>query len=130
MRKWYVAFGGAMAAALLAAIVLFTPQTEDKKMSAPDDIKFTFTETGQRPTAEDLAGEPFYQYVIYKHPKDYPQGYVVRRWRVLRNMKVLREGVIATVATLEEARKAIPANATTCVQRSPHDDPAIFETWM
>lgn len=67
------------------------------------------------------------QWVIYDHPADYPNGYVVRKWETIPGgmMPVSYTGC----ATLKDAWNAIPLG---CVPdgRHPDDDPVIFERWV
>lgn len=67
------------------------------------------------------------QYTIYRHPSDFPDFYVVRRWLI--DAKGLRAFRVACLCqTLEEAREVIP-QWMTCLTRDPEDDPVIVEVW-
>jgi hypothetical protein len=70
---------------------------------------------------------PIKQYSIYDHPDDYPDGFVVREWLVTAGD--VQAGTASTAASLEEARKLIPAGAER-TDRAPSDDPKIVETWI
>lgn len=67
-------------------------------------------------------------WVIYDHPRDFPDKWVVRRQWV-------EQGVIHfdkqafLVDTLEEARECIPPGLVRFL-RSPDDDPVIVESWL
>jgi hypothetical protein len=63
-------------------------------------------------------------YVIYDHPTDYPDKWVVRRWE----LDVPKE-VVGTADSLEEARALIPEGCTN-LSRSTSDDPKIHEVWL
>jgi len=70
------------------------------------------------------------QYVIYKHPRDYPSGYVVRRWYIVRGYRnPVAEVYGCFCGTLREARASIDPRL---VQMAPQagDDPVIFEVWL
>ena len=66
-------------------------------------------------------------YIIYKHPSDYPNYYVVRQYGV----KDSRTYSLASSLwnTLEQARKSIPVDAIR-IERDPTDDPVIVESWI
>jgi len=63
-------------------------------------------------------------WVIYKHPKDYPDKYVARKWIL---DEPTSEAVFAN--TLEEARLAIPKGLIR-MERNNQDDPCIVEIWL
>jgi len=63
-------------------------------------------------------------YVIYDHPQDYADAFVVVRWRGHR-----RIGPIGTAPTLDAARKLLPTGMA-CLDRFYGDDPAIVECWL
>lgn len=70
--------------------------------------------------------ERLFTWVIYDHPADYPEHYVVRPW-------VTDGGAIASFAartfdTLEEARAVLPDGLT--LSPLPEPDPAILEVWL
>lgn len=66
-------------------------------------------------------------FTVYERPRDYPQGYVVRRW------ECLPEGPRALEAhpykSLDEARGSIPEGYYR-LERMPDDDPCIVEVWL
>jgi hypothetical protein len=67
-------------------------------------------------------------YTIYDHPSDYPDGFVVRRFRVMPGGPVATNDVWGA-PTLEVARSAVPPGLY-CMERSEGDDPCIVETWL
>jgi hypothetical protein len=70
----------------------------------------------------------FVLFTIYEKPRDYPHGYVVRRWVTDGGPEPHpREAMVA--ATLEEARALVPPDLYR-LQRSPEDDPCIVESWI
>lgn len=68
------------------------------------------------------------QWVIYRKPADYPQGYVVRRWLVDADAMVPDENA-EYARNLEGARAKIPQGMTS-LPRLAGDDPCIVEVWM
>lgn len=66
-------------------------------------------------------------FVIYDHPKDHPDCYVVRRWAYAPRFVATNEAKLAT--TLERAREHVPRGHCR-VPRSPGDDPVIVESWL
>lgn len=67
-------------------------------------------------------------YVIYDHPKDCPDKFVLRRWSEDRGDPVPCD-VVASGDTIEQVRAALPGDLV-CIPRHPSDDPVIVETWM
>lgn len=68
-------------------------------------------------------------YTIFERPDDYPDGYVVRRFDILRGGDI-RLGPAVCVASLELARAEIPGHLDLCCAPEPTDDPSIVETWL
>lgn len=68
-------------------------------------------------------------FVIYDHPSDYPESFLVRRWLVGEEQALAEITPTAVVGSLEEARAAVPAGLT-CLPRQPADDPKIVEVWL
>jgi hypothetical protein len=66
-------------------------------------------------------------FVISEHPKDYPQGYVVRA-QIVRDGQI-EMGPAWTALTLEAARDLIPLGRI-LVPRASEDDPVIVESWI
>lgn len=63
-------------------------------------------------------------YVIYKHPADYPDKYVMRKF--IGNHPTSH---FETADTLEEIRKFLPKN-TIRFERDISDDKCIVESWV
>jgi hypothetical protein len=75
-----------------------------------------------------MSDEPLIkQFVIYQHPLDYPNGYVVREWHLSAGKVLAGEG--RTAQSLEDARKLIPADTRRIQGQDPHE-PNIVEVWM
>ena len=70
-----------------------------------------------------------WHWTIYDHPKDYPDNFVVRRWKLGDKDKPIPEQECSLASSLEEARKFIPDGLV----RIPPlfgEDPVIVETWI
>lgn len=63
-------------------------------------------------------------WTIYKHPSDYPDKYVARKFILDKPTSEILIG-----DTLEEIRKMLPLGLTR-FDRNPEDDPVIVETWI
>lgn len=71
-------------------------------------------------------------YVIYDHPRDYPNDYVLRKQASIFVPGQPPESVqdkACTVGTLAELRALVPPGATN-IGRHAADDPVILEVWM
>jgi len=79
------------------------------------------------------ASNRLYMYVVYRHPRDYPNSYVVRRWWISPHSSgpecdPLPLAVAPSLNAIYEAR-VIPVGS---VKQERHvlDDPAIYEVWL
>lgn len=68
-------------------------------------------------------------FVIYKHPLDFPNDFVVRLWDCGRGPCPIATPFALTAPTLEEARAAIPRHWTR-IARSEGDDRCIVESYL
>jgi hypothetical protein len=68
--------------------------------------------------------EPFRFYVVFDHPIDHPNHFVVR---IFLDDKPTTSFELAT--TLNEARAKMPKGLY-CLPRDPQDDPKIVESWF
>lgn len=68
-------------------------------------------------------------YTVYNKPLDYPDHFVVRRFRVVAKAVVPDPEPLVVADTLIAARQAIPAGLF-CLTRNEDDDPYIVETWL
>jgi len=68
------------------------------------------------------------QWTIYDRPKDYPDQFVARCWRISPG-KLQPTGDMFTGDTLDEVRALLPYGLVR-VTRYPDDDPKIVETWL
>jgi hypothetical protein len=67
-------------------------------------------------------------FTIYERPRDYPEGYVVRRSFVNAGM-VWLDRVAQYAPALEAARGLIPPGLHR-IPRYENDDPCIVEVWL
>lgn len=74
-------------------------------------------------------GEIDLNWTIYDHPKDYPDNFVVRRWRLGDGGEPVPDQECHLADSLEEARKYIPLGLVR-MEPSPGEDPVIVETWI
>lgn len=69
-------------------------------------------------------------WTIYKHPLDFPEKYVMRRWIQLPEREALPEAKPVAVGDgLNEVRLALPLGLTR-VPRQEWQDQVIVETWI
>lgn len=66
-------------------------------------------------------------FTIYKKPRDYPTGWIVREWTTTNGRLV--PGTATRHENLKAARNMVPPGMV-CMRRSPEDDPAVYETWI
>lgn len=69
-------------------------------------------------------------WVIYAKPKDFPDRFVVRQWKLFRG----ESGPVPCsdhqlADTLDDARAKLPAGLVR-INRYGDDDPSIVETWL
>ena len=74
------------------------------------------------------AGDTLVMCVIYDHPRDHPDHYVLRAWYVTRDGVGPAEDVVLA-DSLDEVRQYVP-DGLLCLARQHDDDPAIVETWL
>ena len=68
-------------------------------------------------------------WVLYDHPKDFPDKYVARKWHVQTGRGTPTDEII-TDDQLDELRKKMQHKCLTKIQRNTINDPIIIETWM
>ena len=64
-------------------------------------------------------------WVIYDHPKDYPNSYVARRWELDRPTTD-----IIVCPRLDAIRHEMQIRGLACLARNPNDDSKIVECWV
>lgn len=68
-------------------------------------------------------------WVVYDHPRDYPNSFIARRWIADANRITATED-IAKAATIEALQLHFRKQGLVKINRSPTDDPKIVETWL
>lgn len=68
----------------------------------------------------------FPQWVIYKHPEDFPEHYVARLWDGMSGMPTTSYLLAPDLARLY---LRLPPDLV-CMPRHPGDDPKIVEVWL
>lgn len=68
-------------------------------------------------------------WTVYDHPRDYPQGYIARKFVADANGARPTPEVI-TSPTLALIRESMMRMGRVCLTRDPQDDPNIIETWL
>lgn len=70
----------------------------------------------------------FIVYVIYDHPTDFPEHFVVRRW-VIDDSGHRPMEIASLCDSITEARDEIPAGLIR-FPREPQEHPSIVESWI
>lgn len=68
-------------------------------------------------------------FVIYDHPNDAPDGFVVRIWTVVDTMVMPGKLIAINLLDLAAARAYVP-HGFVSIGRMPDDDPKIVEVWI
>jgi hypothetical protein len=68
-------------------------------------------------------------FVIYERPRDFPEGYVMRRWVIGEGGDSSATDEMATAPTLAEIRVFVPSYCVR-LERDPKDEPQIVEVWL
>lgn len=76
-----------------------------------------------------IEGDRLVMFVIYDHPKDFPDEFVCRRCWIEAGRIIFDPDLFASGPTLGAVREKVPAG-TVRIDRSPGDDPVIVETWL
>lgn len=79
------------------------------------------------PVLEAAPSPTIVQYVVYRHPSDYPRKWVVRAWSI-KPGRYYAGPVVAVEDDLEVARDAIPDGLVN-IGRFGEDDPVVYEVW-
>jgi hypothetical protein len=69
------------------------------------------------------------QWVIYDHPSDHPDGYVLRAAFIGKDHTVTVDSVAWFAKKIEVLRMIVPPGLH-CMPRFENDDPAILEVWI
>ena len=93
-----------------------------------EDVKYlreTVLKLENKPKSDGLM-----VYTIYETPLDFPDHYVVRKWRIVNSqINPISDGVLGISKTLEGARKLLP-DGCTCLPRDQMDEVQIVESWI
>ena len=68
-------------------------------------------------------------HVIYDHPKDFPDHFVVREHYITAGGKCLPSLISHQFDTLDDARESV-RYCRICIPRHPDDDKPIVESWI
>jgi hypothetical protein len=69
-------------------------------------------------------------YVVYDHPKDYPEWFVCRRWDVVEGGSTATDDFTMSM-DYESIKTRMEAMGLTKLYRCPtEDDPSIMEVWL
>ena len=69
-------------------------------------------------------------WVVYRHPRDYPDKYVARQWVTQSGEAQACVDRFALADTLGELQAALIVAGRTCLERMKGDDPVIVEVWL
>lgn len=69
------------------------------------------------------------QWVIYKHPKDHPEHYVLRATYISDAHNLTQDPMAWKHSKIEVLRKLVPPGYVR-MDRHPDDDPVIAEVWI
>jgi hypothetical protein len=75
-------------------------------------------------TSSQTAPEGLSLWVIYDHPSDYPNHYVVRRW-----VGSFPDEECGLFERLADARRHVPPGSVK-IEPADNDDPKILEIWL
>jgi hypothetical protein len=73
-------------------------------------------------------GQHLPMWVVYNHPKDFPEGFIARLHLAVDG-RTLPTAAVQRAGTLAELRDLLPRGLVR-IARNPQDDPVILETWL
>jgi len=91
--------------------------------------EFSTTRAAEHQQASSKKEEVLVVYTIYKHPTDYPDHYVLKRWLCGKQI-VQDETYLFAHPELEACRDQLYRKVLFNVGRVPGDDPCILESWV
>lgn len=68
-------------------------------------------------------------WVVYDHPRDFPDGYMARRWEIGGGQNRPTNETIAST-DLGSVRSRLKEKGLMKIDRQEGDDPCILETWL
>lgn len=69
-------------------------------------------------------------WTIYQRPKEFPDGYVARKWVVEASSELKLTVEVIPARRLSDLRDALAGMGLTRLDRMPEDDPSIVEVWI
>ena len=75
-----------------------------------------------------MSDECLMVYAVYYKPKDYPNGYIARRYEIRPNEARPSEDAFHS-NSLEGIREQMPEGLF-CLARTPNDHPSVVEVWL
>jgi hypothetical protein len=69
-------------------------------------------------------------YVVYDHPKDYPEHFVCRRWDVVEGGSTATDDTIVSLEYQPIADAMMKFGLTKLYRCPVDDDPSIMEVWL
>jgi len=70
-------------------------------------------------------------WTVYDHPKDFPNTFVAREFRIGPGGKMEITANVIISADIDVLRRTLLTDmGLTCLDRNEEDDPAIVETWL
>ncbi len=73
--------------------------------------------------------EQVIQYVLYRKPRDFPQGYMVRSWSIMKG-KIEPLAVVVKSSDLGRIYAHMGSMGLYYMPRQTNDDPSIVGVWM
>ena len=77
-----------------------------------------------------MTDRPLLIYIIYDHPRDYPEHFVCRRQIIQGGEISFDERFFLQSENLETIRQFCREMKLYCFPRFENDDPVILETWI
>lgn len=69
-------------------------------------------------------------YTVYDHPTDYPDSFVVRRWRVIEGKEIPDDKLLIQSKDLNLIENILLEMGLTPIPRLPGDDPVILKNYI
>ena len=70
------------------------------------------------------------QYVIYDHPTDYPDMFVIREWEIAKNGSIIPKQIVFKSFDVDVVRGYLRMRGLINIGRYKNDDPKILEVWI
>lgn len=84
--------------------------------------------SGEEGFYADAPEDTLVMFIVYKHPEDFPNQFVARRWEIGRGTAQPTPFFVAR-DSLYDLHAALPRSLV-MMPRMPGDDPAIQEVWL